>query len=357
MPKIITLFLLVFLLLGGKTLLAYPERTLIVYQQPKAKKDTTKKANLLKKLSEAIKFRKNTITKEQKRVQAIIEKMISKDSTVATVQDLEKLKSELSEANKQQFDMLLELIKEIKIPEGAAPAEEQPSGGDPSKRPFKVTKELDPNDKYINDLVDRLIPILTDTKEDDEQVKTRQERLKLMRDIYARKEAFIDTLNDSVVVRYRLKLSRRVEVLGNYMYESGYRVNPYNFTTLTGLLYNSYDLDGNTGFAKNFNSWNDAPIIESAKEGGSKVYLTVTTKSSVEMARFLTNQTAMKTMISKTLELLEHRGADGVNIQVTGLNQRLRSYFVDFVGSLSKAYRAKQKQYQIAVTLPVYDDL
>lgn len=356
MYKYKALFILFLVLSGFGTAFAHSERTYFVYQQPKAKEDTTKKANLLKKLSEAIKFRKNTITKEQKRVQAIIEKMIAKDSTVATVQDLEKLKNELSESNKQQFDMLLELIKEIKIPESTAPAEEQTPTGDPSKKPFKVSKELDPNDKYINDLVDRLIPILSDTKEDDEKVKSRQERLKLMRDIYARKDAFVDTLNDSVAVRYRMKLSNKVEVLGNYMYESGYTANQYNFTTLTGLLYNSYDLDGNTGFAKNFNAWNDAPVIESAKESGSKVYLTVTTKSSLEMARFLTNQTAMKTMISKTLELLEQRGADGVNIQVSGLNQRLRSHFVDFIGSLSKAYRAKQKQYQISITLPVYDD-
>ncbi len=357
MSKYSALFILFLLLFGSGTAFAHSERTYLTYQQPKTKEDTTKKANLLKKLSEAIKFRKNTITKEQKRVQAIIEKMIAKDSTVATVQDLEKLKNELSESNKQQFDMLLELIKEIKIPESPGHAEEQTQTGDPSKKPFKVSKELDPNDKYINDLVDRLVPILTDTKDDDEKVKSRQERLKLMRDIYARKDAFVDTLNDSVAIKYRMKLSHKVEVLGNYMYESGYKANQYNFTTLTGLLYNSYDLDGNTGFAKNFNSWNDAPVIENAKEGGSKVYLTVTTKSSLEMARFLTNQTAMKTMISKTLELLEHRGADGVNIQVTGLNQRLRSYFVDFIGSLSKAYRAKQKQYQISITLPVYDDL
>ncbi len=356
MSKYSALFM-VFLLISGS--IAYSTTRIsnkFSFQEPKAKEDTTKKANLLKKLSEAIKFRKNTITKEQKRVQAIIEKMILKDSTVATVQDLEKLKNELSESNKQQFDMLLELIKEIKIPESQT-VEVQPAPGNPGTKPFKVTKELDPNDKYINDLVDRLIPILTDTQVDDDKIKTRQERLKLMRDIYAGKNAFIDTLNDSVAVKYRLKLSHRAEVLGNHQYESGYKSNQYNFTTLTGLLYNSYDLDGTTGFAKNFNSWNDAAVIENAKDAGAKVFLTVTTKSSLEMAKFLTNKTAMNTMISKTLEMLEQRQADGVNIQVTGLNQRLRTYFVDFIGSLSKAYRAKSKQYQISVTLPVYDDL
>ena len=356
MSKYSALFIAFLLLTASTALAAHSVSNNFSFQQPKTKEDPTKKTNLLKKLSEAIKFRKNTITKEQKRVQAIIEKMISKDSTVATVQDLEKLKNELSESNKQQFDMLLELIKEIKIPE-SQPAEELSAPGSPGNKPFKVTKELDPNDKYINDLVDRLIPILTDTKDDDEKTKSRQERLKLMRDIYARKDAFIDTLNDSIAVKYRLKLSHRAEVLGNYQYASGYKSNPYNFTTLTGLQYNSYDLDGTTGFAKNFNAWNDAPVIENARDAGAKIFLTVTTKSSLEMAQFLTNKTAMNTMISKTLELLEQRQADGVNIQVTGLNQRLRSYFVDFIGSLSKAYRAKSKQYQISVTLPVYDDL
>ena len=356
MSRFICYILLFLLLLIGKSSIAHNLGKNISFQQPKGKEDTTKKANLLKKLSEAIKFRKNTITKEQQRVQAIIEKMISKDSTIATAQDLEKLKNELSESNKLQFDMLLNLIKEIKIPETQA-IEEQAAPGTPGAKPFKVTKELDPNDKYINELVDRLIPILTDTQQDDEKVKARQERLRLMRAIYARKDAFIDTLNDSIAVKYRLKLSHRAEVLGNYQYESGYKANQYNLNTLTGLVYNSYDLDGKTGFAKNFNAWNDAPVIEAAKDAGSKIFLTVTTKSSLEMAQFLTNQTAMSTMISKTLELLEQRQADGVNIQVSGLNQRLRSYFVDFIGALSKAYRAKSKQYQIGITLPIYDDL
>lgn len=324
-------------------------------QPPKIEVDTAKKANLLKKLSEAIKFRKHAITREQQRVQVIIEQMIAKDSSLATVQDLEKLKQDLSEANKQQFDTLLELIKEIRITDHSPSYEESPVIN-PNK-PFKVTKELDPNDKYINDLVDRLIPILTDSKEDDEKVKSRQEKLKLMRTIYASKNVLTDSINDSTIIRYRLKLAHRAEVIGNHQYNASYTSNPYNFSTLSGLSYNSYDLDGNTGFARNFNSWNDAQVIENAKDAGSKIFLTVSTRNSAETARFLTNQTAMKNMIGKTLDLLEERGADGISLSVTGLNRRLRSHFVDFVASLSKAYRSRPKQYQVNVTLPVYDDL
>jgi spore germination protein YaaH len=353
--KVFLIFAMLFLVLRPSEARSSTQKA--NFQLPTIKVDTAKKTNLLKKLSEAIKFRKNSITKEQKRVQIIIEKMIARDSTIATVQDLEKLKQDMSESNKQQFDTLLELIKEIKISENTPQIVVQAPDGTPGNKPFKVTKELDPNDKYINDLVDRLIPILTDTKEDDNKVKTRQERLKLMRDIYAKKNTFTDTINDSTAIRYKLKLSHKAEVLGNHQYDAGYRSNQYNFSTLTGLIYNSYDLDGNTGFAKNFNSWGSAPVITSTKEAGSKVFLNVTTASSAEIARFLTNETAMRNMISSSLELLDQRDADGINIAITGLNRRLRSHFVDFIGSLSKAYRAKQKQYQISITLPVYDDV
>lgn len=323
-------------------------------QQPKIEIDTAKKANLLKKLSEAIKFRKHAITREQKRVQVIIEQMIGRDSSLATVEDLENLKQDLSAASKLQFDTLLELIREIKITEHT-PLYDEPLTGNPNK-PFKVTKELDPNEKYINDLVDRLIPILTDSKEDDEKVKSRQQKLKLMRTIYANKNVLIDSVNDSTVVKYRLKLAHRGEVIGNHPYNASYSANAYNFSILSGLNYNSYDLDGNTGYARNFNSWNDAQVIDQAKDTGAKVFLTVTTRNSLEIARFLTDQTAMKNMIGKTLSLLEERGADGVNLSVTGLNRKLRPYFVEFVTSLSKAYRSKAKQYLINVTLPVYDE-
>lgn len=350
---------LIFFIICGSPVSGETLSKQISFQLPnvqEVKVDPQKKANLLKKLSEAIKFRKNSITREQKRVQSIIEQMIAKDSTIATVQDLERLKNDLSEANKLQFDQLLELIKEIRIPETTEVISDEPTAPNPNK-PFKVTKELDPNDKYINDLVDRLIPILTDTKEDDDNVKERQQRLKLMRDVYARKGAFFtDTLNDSTAVRYRLKLSHRAEVLGNYSYTKGYKYNQYNFTTLSGLLYNYYDLDGSTGFAKNFSSWNDAPVIEHSKDAGGKIYLSIATRSSVEIAKFLTNQTAKRNLISKTLDMLDQRQAEGVNIDVTGLNKRLRPYFVDFVSEMSKAYRAKSKQYQISITLPVYDE-
>jgi spore germination protein YaaH len=261
----------------------------------------------------------------------------------------------MSESNKQQFDALLALIKEIKIPETATVTPEPtPGSGANKQKPFQITKELDPNDKYINDLVDRLVPILTDTKEDDEKVKQRQEKLKLMRAIYANNNVFTDTLPDSTVKKYTLRLGHKAEVMGNVQYDMRYNSNKYNLSTLTTLLYNSYDLDGSTGYAKNFNQWKNAAIISGAQDAGSKILMTVTTKSSLEMAKFLTNGAAMKNMITNTLGLLEQRNADGINIAVTGLNQKLRSRFVDFISSLSKAYRAKSKL--ISITLPVYDE-
>ncbi len=321
--------------------------------------DSTKtekpKSNPLKSLLEALKFKKNAITKEQQRVKVLIEKIIQKDTALVTVKDLEDFKRQLAESNKEQFQALLDLIKELKISENL-PASDQVNNIPLGNKPFKLKKEPDPNDKYINDLVDKLIPILTDNKEEQEKKKSRQEHLKLMRDVYASKSAFLDTINDSTVVKYRLKLGHRAEVLGIYPFDTRNIPGKYNLSTISTLVYDYYELDPSSGLAKNFNRWKDAAIINNVKEGGAKVVLTITTKNSLETAKFLTNETAKVNLINNTLDLLEQRDAEGINIALTGLNKKLRPYFVDFISALSKAYRSKTKQYQVIITLPVYDE-
>lgn len=317
--------------------------------------DTAKKPNLLKSLLEAIKFRKKAITKEQERVQVIIEKMIAKNSSLATIQDLEKLRDDISLANKLQFDTLLALIKEIRIPDNHTITVQPEDTPNPNK-PFKINKELDPNDKYINDLVDRLVPILTNNKEDQERKKSKQERLNLMRVIYSDKNTFIDTINDSTVISYRLKLNHKAEVLANHRFDAAYSTNKYNLSTISTLIYNYYEVDPSTGLANNMNRWKDASIVSKVKDLGGKVVLTITTKNSLETAKFLTNGTAKNNLINNTLNLLEQRDGDGVNVSLTGLNAKLRSQFTDFISSLSNALRSKSREYQILITIPVYDE-
>jgi spore germination protein YaaH len=313
------------------------------------------KANPLKSLLDALKFKKNAITKEQQRVKQLIEKIIQKDTSLVTVKYLEDFKRELAESNKEQFQTLLDLIKELKISENSQLSEASDSIP-PGNRPFKLKKEPDPNDKYINDLVDKLIPILTNNKEEQEKKKSLQEQLKLMRDVYARKGAFIDTINDSTLLKYRLKLGHRAEVLGIYPFDTKNIPGKYNLSTLSTLIYDLYEIDPSTGLSKNFNRWKDATIINNVKDAGAKVILTVSNKNSLETAKFLTNETARKNLITNTIDLLEQRDADGINISLTGLNKKLRPLFVDFISALSTAYRLKSKQFQIIITLPIYDE-
>jgi spore germination protein YaaH len=330
----------------------YNKENSIFQDSTKAEKP---KSNPLKLLLEALKFKKNAITKEQQRVKVLIEKIIQKDTSLVTVKHLEDFKRELAESNKEQYQALLDLIKELKTSENPH-ASDQTDSISTGNKPFKLKKEPDPNDKYINDLVDRLIPILTDNKEEQEKKKHRQEQLKLMRDVYASKSAFLDTINDSTVIRYRLKLGHRAEVLGVYPFDTRNIPGKYNLSTISTLVYDYYELDPANGLSKNFNRWKDASIINNAQEAGAKVVLTVSNKSSLETAKFLTNEAAKNNLINNTLDLLEQRGGEGINIALTGLNKKLRPYFVDFVSALSKAYRSKNKQYQVIITLPVYDE-
>ena len=330
----------------------YHKETSIFQDSAKAEKP---KSNPLKLLFDALKFKKNAITKEQQRVKVLIEKIIKKDTSLVTVKHLEDFKRELAESNKEQFQALLDLIKELKISENP-PASDQSDSISTGNKPFKLKKEPDPNDKYINDLVDRLLPILTDNKEEQEKKKDRQEQLKLMRDVYASKSAFLDTINDSTVIRYRLKLGHRAEVLGVYPFDTRIIPSKYNLSTISTLVYDYYELDPASGLSKNFNRWKDASIINNVQEGGAKVVLTVSNKNSLETAKFLTSEVAKNNLINNTLDLLDQRNGEGINIALTGLNKKLRPYFVDFVSALSKAYRSKNKQYQVIITLPVYDE-
>ena len=321
--------------------------------------DSTKavklKSNPLKLLLEALKFKKNAITKEQQRVKVLIEKIIKNDTLLVTVKHLDEFKKELAESNKEQFQTLLDLIKELQISDKKTPSDE-PESKSLDNKPFRLTKEPDPNDKYINDLVDKLIPILTNTKEEQEKKNSRQEQLKLIREVYANKNSFIDTINDSTAIRYRLKLGHRADVLGIYPHETKNTINKYNLSTLSTLIYDYYELDPSTGLAKNFNRWSDSDIINNVKDVGAKVILTVTNKNSLETAKFLTNKKATINLINNTLNLLEQRDAEGINIDLKGLNKKLRPYFVEFITLLSNTYRLKNKQYEVMITLPVYDE-
>jgi len=313
------------------------------------------KTNPLKSLLDALKFKKNAITKEQQRVKVLIENIIKKDTSLVTVKYLEDFKRELAESNKEQFQTLLDLIKELKMAENSQSSE--PSNAEASgNKPFKLKKEPDPNDKYINDLVDRLIPILTDNKELQEQKKSRQGQLKLMRQVYASKGAFIDTISDSTAIKYRLKLSHRAEVMGIYPYTNKNILGKYNLGLISTLMYDYYELDPETGFSKNFNRWKDASIIDQAKDSDAKLFLTVKSESSLATAKFLTNKTARNNLINHTLELLDQRDGDGINIALAGLNKRLKSQFVEFVSDLSKTYQSKAKPIKVIITLPVYDE-
>ncbi|WP_171972505.1 glycosyl hydrolase family 18 protein [Mucilaginibacter polytrichastri] len=314
--------------------------------------DTAKTVGLLKKLSNALKFRKNSLTKEKKRVIDIIGQVL-RDSSITTTKDLGDLKNDLTASNKMQFDSLMKLIQEIKAQKPQKIEVLVPADGtkvDPNTPPEPVS---DPNTKYINALIDKLVPILKDNKEIEQQKEAKQKKLKLLRSIYNHPSVFRDTINDSTAVDYTVKIRQKANVWG--FYEYGTNTANFDFKVLNTLDYFAYFLNGKTGYSKNFTGWDSLEVIKDVQYARNKVILSVFNDDAINTAAFLTNEEAQNNMVNSTLNLLSSRNADGVNITFRNLNKKLSGNFVRFITRLNKAYKSGKKQYSVNITIPAFD--
>lgn len=336
------------LLISSQQVNAFAFETTATFQT--APKDSAKKdAGLLKKLADALKFRKNALTKEKKRVLDIIDEVL-KDSSITTKKDLGDLKKDLTDANKAQYDTLLSLIQAIKAEQKTTPA---PSGGKNAAAPSGPDVVTDPNTKYVNALIDKLVPILKDNREAEQQKAAKQKQLKTLRAVYNHSAVYRDTINDSTAVNYSLKIKHRAEVWGLYSY--GTKTTNFDYKVLSSLDYFAYNLNGKTGYSKNFAGWDNVSAIDETKHAYNKVVLSVFNDDPVNTATFLTNQSLQDNLINSTLNLLSTRNADGVNITFRNLNKKLSGYFVTFISRLNKAYKTAKKPYSVTITLPSFD--
>ena len=102
------------------------------------------------------------------------------------------------------------------------------------------------------------------------------------------------------------------EVFGWHPYWQGSSYLNYDYSLLTELSYFSYEVEAATGNAVTMREWETTPLVDEAQSHGVRVSLTVTLFSNHEL--FLTNQTAITTLIDNLIEAINARDADGVNI-------------------------------------------
>jgi len=124
-------------------------------------------------------------------------------------------------------------------------------------------------------------------------------------------------------------------VYGWHPYWVGSAYNNYDWDLLTHFSYFSYEVNPADGEPFTTHSWATSAAVDAALLSGVKVTLCVTLFGSSDLTNFLTDATAKQTLIDNLINLVQARGAHGVNIDFEGIPSSQTTNFANFMVSLS----------------------
>lgn len=111
----------------------------------------------------------------------------------------------------------------------------------------------------------------------------------------------------------------------------------YPYSLLTTIAFFAYDVneeDGSCYDQDAIESWNSSPLIDSAKKHNIDLLLTLTSYGKGRNDIFLSNSHAIATLGDSVLKLLKAKGAQGIDIDFTGISKANNQNFVNFVNTL-----------------------
>jgi GH18 family chitinase len=127
-------------------------------------------------------------------------------------------------------------------------------------------------------------------------------------------------------------------VFGYHPYWSGSKYLNYQWDKLTDICYFSYEVDPNTGEASDLHDFLTSPAIDSALANNVKVHLCITLFSG--HSTFFSSSTAQQTLINNCINLLQLRGADGINLDFEALPSSLGDEYTAFTANLDAQMEA-----------------
>ncbi|MFZ5553292.1 MAG: glycosyl hydrolase family 18 protein [Bacteroidota bacterium] len=142
-------------------------------------------------------------------------------------------------------------------------------------------------------------------------------------------------------------------VYGWHPYWSNGLQTNYNWNLLSHLCYFSYEVDANTGNAITTHSFSTTQVVTDALNNGVRVDLCVTLFSN--HATFLGNATSRQTLITNLINLIQSRGAHGVNIDFEGLPVSQKTNFRNFMNDLANQMHAAIPGSQVSTVLYAVD--
>lgn len=142
-------------------------------------------------------------------------------------------------------------------------------------------------------------------------------------------------------------------VYGWHPYWSNGLQTNYDWNLLSHLCYFSYELDAATGNAITTHSFSTTQVVTDALANGVRVDLCVTLFSN--HATFLGNATSRQTLITNLINLIQARGAHGVNIDFEGIPISQKTNFRNFMNDLANQMHAAIPGSQVSTVLYAVD--
>lgn len=142
-------------------------------------------------------------------------------------------------------------------------------------------------------------------------------------------------------------------VFGWHPYWSNGKEDQYQWDLMTDLSFFSYEVDANTGNANSTHGWATNDAVDSALANGVRVNLCVTLFSG--HTTFFSDPNNSQTLITNLINLVQSRGAHGVNIDFEGIPSSQTANFTNFMIDLCNQMHTAIPGSQVSTVLYAVD--
>jgi len=142
-------------------------------------------------------------------------------------------------------------------------------------------------------------------------------------------------------------------VFGWHPYWSNGLESNYEWNLLSDFAYFAYEVNPSTGNASNTYSWSTEPSVDTALSHGVRVSLCVTLFSS--HATFFGSSSSQQTLITNIINLIQQRGAHGVNIDFESVPSANKTQLTNFIINLCNQMHTAMPASKVSMCLPAVD--
>jgi len=170
-----------------------------------------------------------------------------------------------------------------------------------------------------------------------DSISIHQQQLEYYNSLNHSTEWYEENVNTEIYTSSQTKVGCTPDkvVYGWHPYWVGSAYANYDWSLLTHFSFFSYEVNPADGEPLSTHGWATSSAVDAALANGVKVTLCVTLFGGTDLTTFLTNSTAKQNLIDNLINLVQTRGAHGVNIDFEGLPASQKTNFANFMVDLS----------------------